>query len=535
MQESQMRKLRQLTALNSSGAATNQAILLLLFGLLTPFCTSCSLLSDASSVAVKDISPTITGPVATGLPFSKSFDWTKKKIRILPAENWGLFKMRDTVMIETADRSAISVLDLYGRTVWRGHSPAFLHLSCGHYFVECEGDRDEFCVLPNGYDGASFLGCGGYTNVPWGDYQKIQMINPRWIHTFKSSLNQVLPASNRWDWSAMDTVVAVHARRKILATVGDGAPPKWISEPQLLGVFTNYVAALARRYKGKLAGIEIWNEPLRDKFYDDPNWPQLLAQLITQGTKAIKAVDPTIQIMGPTWCDAWSYGDTATLTKLGAMATIDVLTWHDYWAYTYPPDADKADSNGQTRSNVMSRVIGYRQAAGGFDGPLCIDEIGFWGDSALGIKYGAQGASYPPPPSWRVAMARTIKQTVMYRAAGANVIVPQNLVNGCDTGVGFASSLGGWEYGNRGPTPKTSAFLMACHWLQDAKFVGYNHHGTLWEFHWLRRGQPMTFAWSEERYTNPVRDQSVHVKDIYGNPLTEEEVTEMPVMVWGAK
>jgi hypothetical protein len=132
-------------------------------------------------------------------------------------------------------------------------------------------------------------------------------------------------------------------------------------------------------------------------------------------------------------------------------------------------------------------------------------------------------------------MARTVKTTIMYRAGGAICLMPQCLVNGCDVRTGFGSALGGWEYGERGPHPKTSAFLMSCHWLNGATFVGYEHRGTLWKFHWLRHEQPVTFVWSEEGHTNRWSDVATRVTDIFGNPVVATEISESPVIVWGEK
>jgi hypothetical protein len=530
MQETQMDKYGQPTALGLSGGAINPVALL--FALLIVLCSSCSLLSDSSHVRTRVASPRMTGSMATSLSFSLPFDWTKKKISIRPAENWGLFKERDAIIIHTTDNSPITVFDLYGKTVYSGPSPAFLRLSCGHYFVECKGDRNQFAVLPNAYVGASFMGAGAVTNVPWGDLQKQLQMAVQWVRSGKGGLANVRPQSNRWTWSSMDAIVDANAGRKIIATVG-GKIPSWIQPSQLVAVYTNFVAALAQRYKGKLAAIEIWNEPAQDKLYNDANWRRILTQLTTGSTAVVRAIDPTIQIIGPSWQNAWSFALTANLAQLGAAW--DILTWHDYFGYGMPPDKDTIGGDGNTVPSVPNRISGYRQAAGGFSGPICINELGFWGDSALGLSYGRPSINHAPLSDWSTTMARTVKTTIMYRAGGATCLMPQCLVNGCGFKIDFSSALGGWEYGNRGPCPKTSALLMTCYWINGAKFVGYEHNGTLWKAHWLRHDQPMTFVWSEEGHTNPLGRITARVTDIYGNPAVATEITATPVIVWGVK
>ena len=501
-----------------------------MLGVLTLFSSSCSLHAGPSSAPTKIASQTTIGRIATSLPFSQPFDWTRKRITILPAENWGLFKERENVIVETPDKSLITVFDLYGKTVYSSHSPALLNLRCGHYFVQSNGDRIQFAVLPNDYVGASFLGANAVTNVPWGDFQKQQRMGVQWVRTVEGALDNVRPQSNRWAWSNMDAIVAANAGRKIIAIAADGPVPPWIQPSQLVNVYTNFVDALTQRYKGKLTAIEFWNEPAQGEFYNNPNWLQTLAQLTIHGATAIRAVDPTIQVMAPTWNWSADYTEMATLAQLRATPFIDVLTWHDYESYNYPPDQDVSGGF----SNVLTRIALYRQAAQ-VSGPLAITELGLWGDSALGMSYGWAQTNWPAPPVWTVAMARTIKQTVMYRAGGAEILIPQCLVNGSGFSKNWASTLGGWEYDDRGPAPKTSAFLMTCHWLNSAKFVGYEHNGSLWKFHWLRHDQPMTFVWSEEVQENSLADRAVRVTDIFGNSLVTSQITPMPFILWGEK
>jgi len=484
------------------------------------------------------------------LPFSAPFDWTGNKIRILPANHWGLFKAGDEVTVTTSGYLPIHVFDLYGRTVYTGASPAFLQLPRGHYFVECAGDRNQFCVLPADYSGASFLGAGATTDVPWGDYQKERIMGVQWVRCWNGLWGNIAanPDPNTWDWSAMDAVVAANSGRKIIAVAADYAPA-WITNSYPAGAanslaahlpaYLQYLQVLATRYKGRLAAIEIWNEPWFDKFgYGgcppcSTNFHATLARMSTQAAALVKSIDPNIQIMAAGWNGANFWADTGLWTGFGGMKGVDALDWHDYDNLTGAPDTT-TDGSG----NKINAVAKLRRAAGGFAGPIGITELGFWADSALGFpqRYGTVNST--PAPDWVTAMSRTIKSTVLYRAAGAEVLVPQALVNGCSFGPGW-NSLGGWEYsadsGNsRGPHPKTDVFLMCCYWLNGAQFVGYEHSGTLWELHWLRNGLPMTFVWSEEGHTNSWTGTNTRQTDLYGNTVTATQITPMPVIVWGS-
>src|ERR1035441_2699080 len=88
---------------------------------------------------------------------TQPFNTNVSKIQLIPGSRWGLFRESDSISIQTTDNSAIQVFDLDGNSVYSG-APTTLTLPRGHYIVECNGDRNQFAVLPNDYNGASFLG-----------------------------------------------------------------------------------------------------------------------------------------------------------------------------------------------------------------------------------------------------------------------------------------------------------------------------------------------------------------------------------------
>jgi hypothetical protein len=538
----------QETMRSNDSPVSNSAIALaacLLLVALSSLSSSCTIISDPPPERVLLQPQAATnGKLAAKLPFSMPFDWTKNKIVILPAENWGLFKPRDTIIVQTTDNSPITIFDLYGRTVHTGRSPSFLNLPCGHYFVECKGDRDQFAVLPNDYDGAPFLADMAKNKwQPWA--QRERQMQVTWVRSAAAAWKDVQPQSTVWNWAEMDDVIGNNPGKKLMVMAGTGNVPVWVQPANLTSNCVAYVTALANRYKGKIAAIEIWNEPRPGNFWDSPNWLHMLADLFTAGRTAIKAVDANILVLGPSWSTPGQAGYTAVMAQHGFGTQIDGLSWHDYWAYDVPPDQD-ITRNGNVIPGIVGRVQRYRQAAG-FNGPLYISELGLYGQCALGIPYppipkGLTGGPVFSGPGWQTGTARAIKYAVMYRAMGAEMMMPLVFSLGGYSMTDDQNSLYGWDYGYRGPTPRTSAFLMACYWLNGAKFVGYKHDGTLWEFRWLRHDQPMTFMWSEEGHTNPFADSATRITDIYGsrllthgNSLAATEITATPLIAWGVK
>ena len=472
--------------------------------------------------------PTVASAQVPATAFTQPFDYTKTKIVISPASKWGVFKTGDSVTISTSNSLTITVFNSYGQTVYSG-APTTTTYPAGHYFVQCNGDRNQFVVLPADYDGAPFFGAWT-ARTSTNDYLQpiYSQLGMQWVRTSWGAIDNVRSDASAWNWTNMDAVVAANPGRAIIVTAADGPALSWIQSSQLLSVYTNFVSALAQRYKGKLAAIEIWNEPSQNKLYNDLNWLETLAQLTIQGTTAIHAVDPSIQVMAPVWNWSANYNGSATLTQLGAAPFVDTLTWHDYESYNYPPDQDVSGGF----SNVLTRIALYRQAAQ-FSGPLAVTEMGLWGDSALGMSYGWAQTNWPAPPTWDVAMERTIKQTVMYRAGGAEVLIPQDFATSCAFGLGWDSSLGGWEYGNRGPAPKTSGFLMTCYWLDGAQLIDYRTLGrSIFLFAWQRpNNTSIVFAWTLEGQSVALSSISgLNPTDLFGATISPSALASMPIL-----
>src|SRR5580704_6199285 len=114
--------------------------------------------------------------------FIFSFNPAVSKISVTPSVRWGLFRASDTITISTSDNSTIRVLTQNGAVVYLG-PPTSLQLAVGHYFVECNGDRNQFCVLPNDYAGASFLSTEADNGGDSSLTARLDGINPSWVRT----------------------------------------------------------------------------------------------------------------------------------------------------------------------------------------------------------------------------------------------------------------------------------------------------------------------------------------------------------------
>lgn len=461
--------------------------------------------------------------------FTQSFDYTKTRISVLPQSKWGVFRVADTVTIATSNNLPITVYDLYGRTVYTG-SPVSRSFAEGHYFVECTGDRNQFCVLPNDYTTMPFLGDQGNQ----GDHDAMQrdtLIGVGWRRVGRD-WGVIQTGTNQFNWSIVDDEMNAKLDCNILLG-GAGYIPSWVNATNIITAYTNYVAALVQRYKGKIAAFELWNEPGAERF-PVSDWSGLLGQLITEGAKTVRAIDPSIKIVGPAW---WSsFADTRPLAATGALAALDVFSWHDYQLNDAPPDQIVPYPPGAwVISNLVQRVSRYRDSGVTTDS-LFVDEIGLYAGSALGVPYPSPPAeSISPLIDWRKGMNRSIKLAALYRAAGVQTLFPHQVGLPVFSLTDVGNANYGWEYGSRGPQPKTSAFLMTCYWLNGAQFVDYR---TLQQkvclFAWRRPDNTaIVFAWTVEGQVVALNGSvALKATDIFGGSVTPASLTETPVLFY---
>jgi hypothetical protein len=466
--------------------------------------------------------------------FTQPFDWTTRKLGILPAVNQGLFKVGEPVTLVSSNNIPLTVYDLYGRTVYAG-APTTRTFAAGHYFVACNGDRGQFAVLPADYAGISHLGDQAYPGFLAGTDRQ-RRIQPGWARGGAASWRMVQPTSGTWDWSSMDRVLTNNVGRKIMVIANTDGPPAWVQPANLISNYVTYLTALVQRYQGQIAAIEIWNEPDPPDFWDQSNWLQMLADLHIAGSAAIKAVDSSILVLGPTFSSPGAAGITAILSQSGFSTRIDGLSWHDYWAFSFPPD-QAVLQEGKVAPDIFGRGQTYRDAAE-FRGPLFITEIGLFGRSALGIPTpsidpGYTGGIITNAPDWVVGMTRGVKYAVMYRAAGAEMMMAHLLSLEDTTLTDSQNALYGWEYGQRGPKPKTTAFLMAGYWLNGAEVRDYRTPGGQMVLSAWRRANntSVVIAWAGEgqsfALSNPT---ALTMTDLFGHPLQVNRLGDQPIL-----
>ena len=473
------------------------------------------------------------GDAATSQLFTQRFDIRSNLIQLSPPERFGLFRESDRISIQTASDAKVHVFTLRGETVYEGRSGKLPALAVNHYFVETDGDRTQFAILPNNYHGATFLGTEADSGGDIQFSQKLEQIQPAWVRTGAGQWSVAEAQRGVWNWTAMDKVIAANAGRKIIIYAGDTLP-LWVNSTNLLVRYTQFIQALANRYKNQLTAIEVWNEPWYNKFPDTTNLDTFVAfylQLVSQARQAVKAINPSIQVIGPAW-NSIVRGESLAMTN--NLGLFDGWSWHDYGHGTYAPDQDYGapDWVPILETNRLDFYFGSFAT----QKPLLVDELGLYGQSALGITNTTTDPVYRSNLDWYHGMCRAIKTTVMYRAAGVEALIPHVLALFNQVPRSPNLEVYGWDASTdrvtapRGPHPKTSAFLMTCHWLNGTHLIGRRvlSDGTFL-YAWRSADEkPFVIAWCKEGHSTPL---AMTFTDFFGRELKTNTLGEEPVMI----
>ncbi|GLP77052.1 hypothetical protein TUM20983_41620 [Mycobacterium antarcticum] len=157
----------------------------------------------------------------------------------------------------------------------------------------------------------------------------------------------VEPTQNKLDWSTVDKTINSAASRG-LAVVGTvNSTPAWSvapggaalsGRPASPAVYGDFVAKVVTRYISKISAIEVWNEPNAVTFYSPKPDPAGYVDLLKASYPRIKAVDPSVVVLGGSMGAVVDYGDYAinpvrflsAMYATGAKNYFDALAFHPY-------------------------------------------------------------------------------------------------------------------------------------------------------------------------------------------------------------
>ncbi|MCC7105100.1 MAG: beta-galactosidase, partial [Chloroflexi bacterium] len=139
------------------------------------------------------------------------------------------------------------------------------------------------------------------------------------------------PARGKLEWQHVDQVVDNATRRglRVLARVDlvpawarpPNSPPKGLL-PQHYGDYAAFLQAFATRYRGRLAGIVVWNEPNLDfEWGFRPVSAEEYAGLLKAAYTAVKAADPAMPVVAAGLAPTLEQSPRA-LSDLGYLAQL---------------------------------------------------------------------------------------------------------------------------------------------------------------------------------------------------------------------
>ncbi|MGQ9585208.1 MAG: hypothetical protein ACUVXG_07395 [Anaerolineae bacterium] len=200
---------------------------------------------------------------------------------------------------------------------------------------------------------------------------QVQQTGCRWVaQTF--SWREIAPWRGRYNWEHPDAVVrgaeyySLHLVARLDQTPawatasGDGNGP-----PDNLKDYGDFAEAVARRYRGRVAGYVIWNEPnlAREWGGREPN-PAAYAAMLCEAYTRIRAADPLAAVVSAGLASTndrsqIAVDDRAFLEAMyaaGAGACFDVLGVHPY-GFAYAPD----DPHGAHEGLNFARILDLRR------------------------------------------------------------------------------------------------------------------------------------------------------------------------------
>ncbi len=160
-------------------------------------------------------------------------------------------------------------------------------------------------------------------------------------------------------WAKYDNIVDLAQKHNINIVARLDAPPKWaqsiggdFAPPQNLADYTDYVAAVVNRYKGKVKFYQIWNEPNNyPEWGEQPVNAEAFTQLLCAAYQRIKSIDPQAAVIAPALTPTISLdpgpGPGTGLNEFiflqrmydaGAGQCFDIMSAQGYGLFTAPTD-----------------------------------------------------------------------------------------------------------------------------------------------------------------------------------------------------
>lgn len=202
--------------------------------------------------------------------------------------------------------------------------------------------------------------------------QEVRNLRPLGFGTIRvgSTWRQIEEKKGTFTFDEIDRYVDFAQQQNLDVIIQLGQPPNWATggissspygdlfnsiPPYNMQDWRNYVAALGNRYAGKIRYYEVWNEPNLKGFYSGSL--AKLVELTMESYKVLKAIDPQIQIISPTYTSENGVAGMREFLLAGGKDWIDIVGIHLY-GYPKPPEDMLALAN-QYRQVITQAGAGH--------------------------------------------------------------------------------------------------------------------------------------------------------------------------------
>ncbi len=193
------------------------------------------------------------------------------------------------------------------------------------------------------------------------------------------------PKPGVFDFDRLDEYVAWATARRMEILLPLGVTPTWASaRPQEVGAYGKgtaaeparmedwraYVRTVAKRYRGRIAYYQVWNEVTEHIFYSGSL--DQLVQLTVAAREEIRKVDPAARMVAPSAVGLdWRLTWPARFLAAGGAGSVDAVAFHLY-------------HGGEPPEHIVEPLLKLQaiQAAAGHAAlPLWNTESGYWVDN----------------------------------------------------------------------------------------------------------------------------------------------------------
>jgi hypothetical protein len=217
-------------------------------------------------------------------------------------------------------------------------------------------------------------GMGGYleTGCPAPEVPRalveLKKLPIRWVRN-EIPWAGVEPERGRYEWKRWDRVVDQLCARDLRILGVLCYWNNWVDRYSDAGIeeFGRYAERVARRYRGRVAAWEIWNEPNEATFWQST--PERYVRLMRAAYEGVKRGDPNARVIGGSLSGA-DLRYLQRLLQLGAARWMDALSVHPYSFGWTPEDA-------QLIAELRGMAAEMKRAGG--SGQLWVTEMGIGG------------------------------------------------------------------------------------------------------------------------------------------------------------